>query len=125
MSRLVFYGTTGKFTWRMLATVLAGQSIIIFFGALVARGVAVAAGDPRTAGRYLLVGSAVAVLCVVGAGLTRKPYGVSLGWVVQLLTILSGFIVPMMFLVGLIFLALWVVSLLQGGKVDGMRAPVG
>ncbi|MGN6753221.1 MAG: DUF4233 domain-containing protein [Intrasporangium sp.] len=125
MSRLVFYGTTGKFTWRMLATVLAGQSIIIFFGALVARGVAMAGSQPATAGRYLLVGSAVAVLCVAGAGLTRKPYGVTVGWVVQLLTILSGLVVPMMFLVGLIFLALWVVSLLQGGKVDRLRAPVG
>jgi hypothetical protein len=125
MSRLVFYGTTGKFTWRMLATVLAGQSIIIFFGALVARGVAIASSQPATAGRYLLVGSAVAVLCVAGAGLTRKPYGVTVGWVVQLLTILSGLVVPMMFLVGLIFLALWVVSLLQGGKVDRLRAPVG
>lgn len=125
MSRLVFYGTTGKFTWRMLATVLAGQSIIIFFGALVARGVAIADSQPGTAGRYLLVGSAIAVLCVVGAALTRRPYGVTLGWVVQLLTILSGVVVPMMFLVGLIFLALWVVSLLQGGKVDRLQAPVG
>lgn len=124
MSRLVFYGTTGKFTWRMLATVLAGQSIIIFFGALVARGVAVAGSESGSAGRYLLVGSAIAVLCVVAAGLTRKPYGVTLGWVVQLLTLASGLVVPMMFLVGLIFLALWVVSLLQGGKVDRMQAPI-
>ena len=125
MSRLVFYGTTGKFTWPMLATVLAGQSIIIFFGALVARGAAIADSEPAAAGRYLLVGSAVAALCLLGSGLTRKPYGVTLGWVVQLLTILAGFVVPMMFLVGLIFLALWVVSLLQGGKVDRMQAPVG
>ncbi|MDN5794219.1 MAG: DUF4233 domain-containing protein [Intrasporangium sp.] len=125
MSRLVFYGRTGRFTWRMLATVLAGQSIIIFFGALVARGTAIAQGDPATAGRYLLVGSVIAALCLLGAGLTRKPYGVTLGWLVQVLTLLAGFVVPMMFLAGLIFLALWVTSLLKGGAVDRMQTPVG
>ncbi len=126
MSRLVFYGTTGKFTWRMLAVVLAGQSMIIFFGALVARGTAIAGGgDAAAAGRYLAVGSVIAVLCIAGAALTRKPYGVTVGWVVQLLTIVSGLVVPMMFAVGAIFLALWVVSLLQGGKVDRMQPPVG
>ncbi|WP_347354624.1 DUF4233 domain-containing protein [Intrasporangium sp.] len=124
MSRLVLYGTTGKFTWRMLATVLAGQSVIIFFGALVARGTAVAQGEPAAAGRYLLVGSVIAALCLAGAALTRKPYGVTLGWVVQALTLLAGFVVPMMFLAGLIFLALWVVSLLKGGAVDRMQTPV-
>lgn len=125
MSRLVFYGSTGRFTWRMLATVLAGQSIIIFFGALVARGTAIAADRPTVAGRYLLVGSVIAVLCVLGAGLTRKRYGVTVGWAVQLLTIGSGFVVPMMFVVGLIFLALWVTALYQGGKIDRLRSPVG
>ena len=28
----------GKFTWRMLATVVGGQALVIFFGALTSRG---------------------------------------------------------------------------------------
>lgn len=124
MHRLVLYGTTGKFTWRMLATVLVGQSVIIFFGALVARGIAASGPDPQRATPYLLVGSVLAVVCILAAGLLRRPYGVTVGWVVQLLTIAAGLVVPMMFAAGAIFLALWVASLLLGGKVDAAPAPI-
>jgi hypothetical protein len=125
MKRLVLYGTTGKFTWRMLATVLAGQSIIIFFGALVARGLAATGPDSARAGSYLLVGSVLAVVCLLGSGLMRRPYGVTAGWVVQALTLASGLIVPMMFVAGAVFLALWVASLVLGGRIDHAQAPVG
>lgn len=125
MKRLVLYGTTGKFTWRMLATVLAGQSIIIFFGALVARGQAATGPDPSRAGNYLIVGSILAVFCLLAAGIMRRPYGVTAGWVVQALTLASGAIVPMMFLAGAIFLLLWIASLFVGGRVDHEQATVG
>ena len=39
-----FVGPLGKFTWRMLATVLGGQAVVLFFGAQVARGLAIADG---------------------------------------------------------------------------------
>ena len=122
MAGLVFYGTTGKFTWRMLATVLAGQSIVVFFGALVARAMAATGSDVAKAGTYLAVGAALAVLCLLAAGTMRRPWGITLGWLVQLATLLSSLIVPMMLVVGLVFLALWVVSLLQGGRVDATMA---
>lgn len=117
MRGLVFYGTTGKFTWRMLSTVLAGQSVCLFLGALVAR--AVAASDEGASGaRLLVVGCGLAVLCVLASGTLRKPWGVTFGWVIQALTLLSALVVPMMFFVWLIFLALWVTCLVQGDKVD-------
>ena len=49
MHRLLVYGTTGKFTWRMLATVLGGEALCIALGALVARGLA--ATDRHTPAR--------------------------------------------------------------------------
>lgn len=119
---LVFYGTTGKFTWRMLATVLAGQSIVIFFGALVARAVAATGPDVERSGTYLAIGTALAVLCLVAAGSLRRPWGVTLGWLVQAGTLLAALVVPLMLVVGLVFLALWVVSLVQGGRVDAGQA---
>jgi hypothetical protein len=105
----------------MLATVLAGESLIVFFGALVARAVASAGGDGRS-GTWLATGSALAVLCVVAAGLMRRPWGVTLGWAVQALTLLSALVVPAMLLVGLIFLALWVLCMVQGAKIDALQA---
>jgi hypothetical protein len=56
MAALPFFGATGKFTWRMGAVVLGGQSVIVFFGALVARALGAATGDPR-AGVYLSSGA--------------------------------------------------------------------
>ncbi|HYN30355.1 MAG TPA: DUF4233 domain-containing protein [Dermatophilaceae bacterium] len=122
MSRFPVYGTQGKFTWRMLATVLAGQSILIFFGALVARGTAVAGGDDGDANRLLWGGTGIAVLALLAAGLMRGPLGITLGWLVQLLTWLSALVVPEMLVVGVIFTGLWVYSLLKGGQVDRVVA---
>jgi hypothetical protein len=121
MAVLPLYGVTGTFTWRMGATVLAGQSVIVFFGALVARGIG-AATDNRSASTYLLLGSGLAVLCLLTAGLMRRPYGVTLGWVIQLATFLCAFVVPLMLAVGVIFTLLWVVCLWQGQRIDAIQA---
>ncbi|HEX2706236.1 MAG TPA: DUF4233 domain-containing protein [Candidatus Lustribacter sp.] len=115
----LLYGTLGKFTWRMCATVLAGQSIVVFFGALVARAVGATRADTG-ATSYLVVGSALAVLCLLGAGLMRRPYGVTLGWALQAATFASAVVVPAMVVVGLIFTALWVLCLVQGRRLDSL-----
>lgn len=97
----------GKFTWRMLATVVGGQALVIFFGALTSRGL-----DPDQAPvvagltPFVLL-CALAVLALLAAGLMRRSFGPALGWVVQVLSILSGVFVPMMFLVGAIFAVLY------------------
>ena len=49
MRSIIFHGQTGKFTFRMLATVLGGQSICILLGALVARAIAATDGATRRA----------------------------------------------------------------------------
>jgi hypothetical protein len=69
---------------------------------------------------YLLVGIGVAALCLLAAGSLRRPWGVTLGWGVQLATLLSATIVPMMLVVGVVFLALWVLCLVQGRRVDAV-----
>ena len=107
MAALPFYGATGKFTWRM--------------GALVARALAAASGDPR-ANTDLLVGSGLAVLCLVAAGLMRTPFGVTLGWLIEVATFLSAAVLPMMLAVGVIFTLLWVVCLWQGRRIDDIQA---
>ena len=117
MQALKVYGTLGKFTWRMLATVLGGQAIVIFFGALVARALA-EANDDATSSALLWVGSGLAVLALLAAGLMRRPFGVTLGWLVQVATFVSTYWVRSMFVVGLIFGGLWVLCLVQGDRID-------
>jgi hypothetical protein len=121
---VVFYGSLGKFTWRMLATVLAGQGIVVFLGALVARGLAHASGDDR-GGTWLWVGIGLAVLCFLAAGLMRRPWGVTLGWLIQLATFVAALVVPAMVVVGILFLVLWVGSLVLCRRVEDQVAARG
>ena len=117
MRGIVFYGTTGKFTWRMLATVLGGEALCIALGALVARGLA-ATDDTASPTAYLVVGFGLAALAVVAAGTLRRPWGITLGWLVQALTLLSALVVPLMLVVGIFFLTMWVTCLIQGARID-------
>ena len=122
MSRLPFYGTQGKFTFRLLAMALFGQAIILSFFALVARGNAIADGRPADGQQLLWVGLGLAVLALVAAGLMRRPYGITLGWVVQALTWASAVLVTAMLGVAVVFTGLWVLLLVQGSKVDRIVA---
>ena len=79
MTRLPLYGRQGKFTFRLLAIVLFGQAIILSFFALVARGNAIAAGNPEEGDRLMWVGLGLALVALVSSGLMRRPYGITLG----------------------------------------------
>lgn len=115
-------GVPGRFTRRLLAITLLAQSMIIFFGALVVRGFALGEGDPERGTVALWVGGGLAVSCLLVSGLLRLPGGVALGWLVQLLTLLSALVLPSMVVVALIFGALWITALVQGRKVDRIEA---
>jgi hypothetical protein len=117
MSALTFYGVPGKMARRLLAVVIGTQGLVVFFGALVARSLAAVDGSD-TSGSFLLTGSVLAVLCILDAGLLRRPWGVTLGWVLQVATLACAFIVPLMLLVGLLFGALWLTALVQGHAMD-------
>ena len=122
MSRLPLYGTQGKFTFRLLAMALFGQAIILSFFALVARGNAIADDRPDDGQRLLWVGLGLALLALVASGLMRRPFGVTLGWLVQALTWASALLVPAMVGVAVVFTLLWVLLLLQGSKIDRIVA---
>lgn len=111
-------GPLGKFTLRMLAVVLAGQAIAVFFGAQVARGLAIAEGNPGLGQRWLWIGIGISLLAVLAAGLMRRGVGLPAGWLVQLLTWASVLVVPAMAFVGIIFTGLWVLCLRKGFEID-------
>ena len=117
MRALIFYGVPGKMARRLLAVVIGTQGLVVFFGALVARSLA-SVGGSGTSGSFMLTGSVLAVLCILDAGLLRRPWGVTMGWVLQIATFACAFIVPLMLLVGLLFGALWLTALIQGRAMD-------
>ena len=121
MRGLALVGPVGSFTWRMLATIMAGEALAVFFGALVARSLA-EADEPGSGTSVLAAGSVLAVGCLVAAGLMRGRWGVPLGWLLQVVTLVSAVVVPMMVAVFLIFGGLWVFCLVQGGRIDAAMA---
>ena len=117
MSALTFYGVPGKMTRRLAGVVIGTQGLAVFFGALVARALAAVNGS-NTSNTFLLIGSLLAVVCILDAGLLRRPWGVTVGWVLQLATLACAFVVPAMLPVGLLFGALWLTALVQGRTMD-------
>ena len=122
MRAVPLYGRQGKFTFRLLAVALFGQAIILSFFALVARGNAIAAGNPADGDRLLWVGLGLATLSLVASGLMRSPVGITLGWLVQALTWASALLVTAMIGVAVVFTLLWLLLLWQGTKVDRIVA---
>jgi hypothetical protein len=108
------YGVQGKMTRRLLGVVLGTQGVAVFFGALVTRALDSGSGPSRS---FVLITS-LAVLFVVTGALLRRPWAVTLGWLLQLATLACVLVIPMMLVVELLFGALWVTALFQGAKMD-------
>ncbi|MEU5992877.1 DUF4233 domain-containing protein [Spirillospora sp. NPDC047418] len=96
---------------RLFATVLACEAIVIALAIPVA--VAVLDVDGATAGG---VCGALALACLVMAGLLRRPWAIPAGSVLQVLIIATGFMVPVMFFLGALFGALWGTAIWLGRK---------
>lgn len=121
MNGLVLVGPVGTFTWRLLATCMAGQAIAVFFGALVARALASASGEDASTA-YLVVGSGVALACLAAAALMRGRWGITLGWAVQVATLVSAVVVPMMLAISVIFGSIWVWFMVLGRRAEEQLA---
>jgi hypothetical protein len=65
-----------------------------------------------------LAGGGAALLALVAAGLMRRPLGYPLGWLTQVVGLGLGLLTTPMFLVGGMFLLLWLVTFLLGKRLD-------
>jgi hypothetical protein len=101
-----------KMQRRLCSVVLGFEGLVVFFGALVASRM-----SDVSAGTALAVGGGLALACILATGSLRSPYGVKIGWAVQVLVIATGVVVPAMFVMGLLFGALWVSALRIGELV--------
>jgi hypothetical protein len=63
-------------------------------------------------------GGATALLAILAAGLLRSRVGYILGWIAQLAGIALGLLTTMMFVVGAMFAAVWVLSFALGKRLD-------
>jgi hypothetical protein len=98
-------------------------SVLVFEALVVALAIPVAitlsGTDPALAGAG---GAAIALACLVVAGMLRRPIGYQLGWGLQAVVIATGFVVPAMFFLGALFAVLWAVGLAVGRKGERIEA---
>src|SRR5215213_9356187 len=64
------------------------------------------------------LGVGLPLASLVAAGALRTRAGVWLGWGVEVATVATGLVVPLMWGLGLVFLALYAGSWFLGGKID-------
>jgi hypothetical protein len=63
-------------------------------------------------------GGGAAVLALVAAGLLRSSVGYVLGWLTQLAGLALGFLTTLMFIVGMLLAAVWVLAFVLGKRLD-------
>ncbi|GIG21813.1 hypothetical protein Cch01nite_25370 [Cellulomonas chitinilytica] len=98
-------------------TILVLEAVLVFFATLVAYGLRVS--DVAT---VWWVGGGLTLLLIVLSGFVSRPGGYVAGSVAQVLVLAGGLVVPMMYVVGVVFVVLWVVALRLGGRIDRERA---
>jgi hypothetical protein len=99
----------------MLArSVLIMEFLIIGFALLVAK-------DLSTT-NSLYFGALIAFLAFISSGLLKYKVGWALGWLTQILLIAYGFFIPTMFILGSLFLGLWVAAIILGRKGEAAKA---
>ncbi|MFB6981687.1 DUF4233 domain-containing protein [Streptomyces scopuliridis] len=101
----------------LCASTLIGEFFVIGFAGLVAM-----KSDDLSVGTIWTVCGIAMLLSVLLCGLITRPGGVQLGWALQIALVASGFVVPAMFVLGLIFAALWGASVHFGRQIDEAKA---
>lgn len=101
----------------LCASVLTFESIVVLLAipvAIVVQGVTPAVG--------IGLGGALIVACLYVAGSQKKPWGVGAGWILQAIIIATGFVVPTMFFLGIVFAILWFYAIRVGKRGDAIKA---
>lgn len=109
---VVFQVTPGM--RRLGASVLGMEAIVVALTIPVALR---SGAEPSVA---VAVGAGLAVLCVLVAALLKRPVAFIVGTILQVLVIATGFLVPTMFFLGVIFLALWITAIFVARRVEGV-----
>ncbi|PPI55247.1 DUF4233 domain-containing protein [Rathayibacter toxicus] len=100
--------------------VLGFETIVVFLATLVAFGLK--AADPVVA---LVGGGLVCLALVATLRLLKRPIGFRIGWALQFVIVASGLVVPIMFLIGTVFVALWTYCMITGTRLDAQSRRAG
>ena len=104
----------------LLSIALVLEAVLIFFVTLTAFGLK--ALPPVTA---FVGGAAFFVALNVASAQQRFEWGVWVGWVLQVALLATGFILPIMFFIGALFVALYVFCFVKARQLTDQRRSAG
>ena len=99
------------------ATVLMLEAFLVLFATLVAFGLRVA--EPAV---VWSVGGVLMVVLVMLSRLVGQPGSYVAGSIVQGIVLAGAFAIPLLLVIGLVFVAMWITALRLGGRIDRERA---
>ena len=70
----------------------------------------------------IVAGSVLALVMVVIAGLLRHSWAIAVGWALQVVVLLGGFLVPALVVVAIIFGGMWAYATIKGASLDARNA---
>jgi len=97
------------------STVLLLEAFVALFGTLAVFGLRRGEFPPVL---VFGLGIGLALVLALTCAVLTKPWGVALGWVLQLVLILAGFVEPTMFVVGALFALTWWYGIRTGIRID-------
>lgn len=107
-----------KSTQRTLGSMLlAFESFVVFFATLVAFGLKVADGPVVWA-----IGLSLAFILIATPAILGRKFSYAFGWFLQVVVVALGIWVPLMYVVGAIFVCLWAWGMIAGSTIDKARS---
>lgn len=104
------------------SSVLVMEAFIAFFAALTAYGVlGRELGDAARTG-LLAGGTALALVLGLAPAVLGRPWGYTAGWVLQVVFLATGFVLPTMFFVGGLSVLAWWYAVRTGARLDRENA---
>ena len=107
-------------TESLLSITLLLEAIVLFFASLTAFGLK-SLEPVFPAWVALPAGAVFIVVLLATTGVLRFPWGMAIGWVLQVALIASGILLPMMYVVGAGFALLWIYCFTRGRRIDAAR----
>lgn len=102
---------------QLCSMTLISEAVVICFAALVAMRL-----TDFSAGSVWAVAGPGAVVCVLLCGALRHPWAITVGWVLQGCLVASGVLLPVMYVLGVVFAVIWFAAVAVGRKVEAAKA---
>ncbi|GAB3034729.1 hypothetical protein GCM10027052_10710 [Parafrigoribacterium mesophilum] len=106
-------------TESLLSIALGLEAALVFFMTMAALGLQLLPALATLGG-----GAALLLILIAATRVLRYRWGVWLGWVLQIVIIATGAVVPLMYVVGAGFVVIWIYCFITGTRLDRRNATI-